>query len=127
MTTAPTLTPMSPAVARLWHQLQSEFIKETHGVATVPPGAIVLPALPADQPAYFRPGVDCTVLVIGGAGNEDTYYKRHACPDGWETSWWNPAYWSLSQSRRDAQGRSWNCSGGDYVMDDFGDLVQVPA
>lgn len=35
--------------------------------------------------------------------------------------------WRHNLEREDAQGRSWSCSGGIYVTNDFGDLVQVPA
>ena len=126
-TTVLTLVPMSTVAARLWHQLQSEVIKETHGVATVPPGAIVLPALPTDHPARFRDEYSQTTMTLGNRDNTDRYIKRHSCPKSWSADMWHPAHWRHSLEREDAQGRSWSCAGGIYVTNDFGDLVQVAA
>jgi len=128
----PALThaPMSASVAANWHQLQAETMKESHSPATVPPGATVLPALPAlaSDDYYFSHHGNTHMLAIGSSDNSDTYSKRHRCPDSWVgLVKWNPAHWTQSLCRTDAQGRAWTCSGGDYVIDDFGSLVQVPA
>lgn len=105
-----------------------EALREERQAASATPGVIVLPALPTDCPAYFRDSDNTTVLTIGDdVANHDSYTMRHRCPESWKREWWNPAHWDQHLTRRDAQGRRWNCSGGTYVMNDFGDLVEVAA
>ena len=122
------LVPVSRAVARLLHQLQAEMIKETHGLATVPPGAIVLPGV--DGAKWQFSGDDThEVLTIGGDGNSDRFTKRWLCPDSWKNSCvpWHQSHRRLNMDRTDAAGREFSHSGEVYVMDDFGSLVEVAA
>ncbi|NQW81080.1 MAG: hypothetical protein HQ445_07885 [Polaromonas sp.] len=125
--TALTLAPMSAAVAAIWHQLQAEMLKENHGLATVPAGAIVLASPTTDCPARFHHGNDYTMLTVGSCGNEDTYIKRHSRPASWSATMWHPAHWRHSMYRLDAQGRPWSAYGEPHVIDDFGSLVPVAA
>ncbi|HYW57704.1 MAG TPA: hypothetical protein VE934_12130 [Polaromonas sp.] len=126
MSAALTLAPMSPAVAKVWHKLQATMLKETHGVDTVPPGAMVLPPLPEDRPLCFRhdSSGDTVVLYMGVTGHNDAFTKYWTMPEGWE-GFWNQARWRLNRYRPGPDGNSWSTAGGAYVMDDFGDLVQV--
>lgn len=123
-----TLAPMSPAVAKVWHQLQAAMLKEAHSVDAVPAGVIVLPALPQDRTANFKPGYvgDRIILQLGCDDNEDTYTQYWSCPTGWER-FWNQSHWHLNRVRRGPDGDLWSASGGRYVVDNFGDLVEVAA
>lgn len=82
---------------------------------------------PGRRPEFY--GVRDTTVVLEIAddlGNEDAFYQRLSCPEGWSASDWNPAHWSLSQTRIDNNGRLWsNYSAKDFVVDNFGDLVEV--
>ncbi len=72
--------------------------------------------------------VDTTVImkVSDQIGNEDTFSQRLRCPESWSAKYWNPAHWSLSQTRIDNNGQTWTrYSAGDFVVDNFGDLVEV--
>ena len=121
------LTPTSPAVAKLLHALQAEMLEETHGLNVVPAGAIVLPALTTGF-AHFENEGNTTSLAIGRHPNHtDMYTVRHSRPKDWLPEWWHPARWSLHSTRTDTSGRRWASFCGTYVMNDFGDLVEVPA
>ena len=125
MTAAITLAPMSPAVAKLWHQLQAAMLQETHGLDVVPAGAIVLPPLPKTRKVNFGTGYSGSIiLTIGDGDNSDTFTKYWTMPPGWDR-FWDPAHWRLNMSRSGPDGRHWSAAGGAYVMDDFGDLVEV--
>lgn len=122
-----TLAPMSPAVAKIWHQLQAAMLKETHGLDVVPAGAIVLPPLPQDRRVSFESGYsDSTILTIGDGDNSDTFTKYWTMPPSWDR-FWNQAHWRSNFHRTGPDGLSWSASGGAYVVDDFGDLVEVAA
>jgi len=127
MSAALTLAPMSPAVAKIWHQLQAAMLKETHGLDVVPTGAIVLSPLSIGFEFRSHHDGSAIVLSIGdGRDNVDAFTKYVEMPNGWE-NFWNPAHWHLTMARTDKQGRRWSTSEGAYVMDDFGDLVPVSA
>ncbi|MDP3228490.1 MAG: hypothetical protein Q8N13_11015 [Acidovorax sp.] len=126
MSASLTLAPMSPVVAKLWHQLQAAMLKETHGLDVVPAGAIVLQPLPQDRRVTFESGCyDSTILSIGDGDNSDTFTKYWTMPPRWDR-FWDQAHWRLNVSRTGPDGPVFSASGGAYVIDDFGDLVKVP-
>ena len=136
MSAALTLVPMAPAAAKAWHTLQKLMLKGEHGLDVTPHGSIVLLPLPKpkipvptdswDGRVQFSSYETSVILTIGEAHkNRNRYTKRYSKPANWQDSWWRPEYWSLSMNRVDSDGRSWAHSGGNYVMDDFGDLVEV--
>ena len=136
MTAALTLVPMVPAAAKAWHTLQTLMLNGAHGLDVTPHGAIVLLPLPGaelpvltdswDGRVQFSSWETNAILSIGqDHHNSNRYTKRYSKPDGWKDGWWRPEYWSLTMNRVDSDGRRWSHTGGDYVMDDFGDLVEV--
>lgn len=125
MSAALTLAPMPPGVAKAWHALQAEMLKETRGLDVVPPGAIVL----SQKKAGFRFGAKHDQMgflsIVGDENSSSDQYTNYLkMPKGWE-SFWNPAHWLLQRHRTDASGNKWTSQGGTYVVDDFGFLVEV--
>ena len=82
---------------------------------------------PSISKAEFREGHAgaATVLTIGDDDNHDMYTKYWSMPSpGW-ARFWNQAHWRLNRFRSSADGAHWTASGGVYVVNDFGDLVEV--
>lgn len=136
MNTPLTLVPMTPAAAKAWHTLQKLMLKGEHGLDVAPHGAIVLlplskPELPVlmdgwdDRVRFSSDGTTVCLKIGQGPFNYNSFTKRYFKPEGWSDDWWKPQCWTFSMSRADSDGRQWLHSGGDYVMDDFGDLVEV--
>lgn len=80
--------------------------------------ALELIALPAPSPAPARFFDDCGLCVVAHPGaTEGMYFGRHQGSD--------MGRWHWHTVRRDESGRFWRTR-GVAVMDDFGDLVEVP-
>ena len=85
----------------------------------------VLPALPASAPVSFVDLPRVPTLTVGDrTGDRDNYIDWTGAP--WFTRS-RPGRWCKHMTRTDAKGRSWSCVAGEFVMDDFGFLVEVPA
>lgn len=81
--------------------------------------ALELIALPAPSPAPARFLDDCGLAFVAHRGAEEgMYFHRHG---GQTRGRW---YWHIT--RRDESGRPWRTH-GVAVMDNYGDLVEVPA
>ena len=79
-----------------------------------------------DKRVRFRDNDDTITLeVTDRVGNSVRLHQRLMCPAGWTTAIWNPAHWRLHETRVDNLGRDWSRIGGHYVIDNFGDLVEV--
>jgi hypothetical protein len=69
-----------------------------------------------------------TIKVADKAGNEVAFVKRFDVPRGWAREWWHPAHWTVHHTRICSAGLRWTATTGrDCVIDDFGNLVEVPA
>lgn len=68
-----------------------------------------------------------TLSITDSLGNGDRLYQRLQCPPEWEARHWNPAHWRLHQDRIDNLGRSWSRCAETFVVDNFGELVEVSA
>lgn len=118
------LTPVSPAVAKLLHELQAQIIREAdEAKAGTPAGAIVLEAPRYTEHTYNTWGH----RVIESKGPGGSIWLQTPFVPAPEHAWQRPGVWYGSESRRDALGREWQRSlSDDYVTDDFGTLVPVP-
>lgn len=79
------------------------------------PGAIVLAARPTTSirwcgERYYAEDRDCNTMFTAGR-----HYGGICAP-----------YWVGCERRRDAQGRLWETQNINMVMDNFGDLIEVP-
>jgi hypothetical protein len=69
-----------------------------------------------------------TIELVDKAGNEVAFIKRYECPGTWARRWWHPSHWSVHHTRICSAGLRWSATlGRDFVCDDFGNLVEVPA
>lgn len=69
-----------------------------------------------------------TIELNDQAGNESAFIKRYERPEGWAPGWWHPAHWTVHYTRICSAGLRWTATiGRDFVCDDFGNLVEVPA
>jgi len=120
------LAPVSPAVAKLLHQLQTQLIKEAdehQAIAADPMGALQSPVRRFDH---------ADRIEYQGSNGKDTWRRRRVCPQGWggaDGVPWHPSHWLIDSDRIDSAGRRWHL-GSDliltpHVMDDFGTLVPV--
>lgn len=121
------MAPVSPAMAKLLHQLQAQIIKERDQAAedARPAGTIVL--APVEAGTWKTVEFGCTngdqAMRVRSDTGAVTMYRDHL-PDG-DGRVWHPARWWGSEQRDDAQGRRWSYSLPRMVMDDFGTLVPV--
>lgn len=120
----------SPAGRQLLEALaaiQEEF-QANAASAALPEGAIVLSPLGGKSRAIYRAwhrNGERVLEIADDDGNEETYRCRRLRPDGWEPHWHHPAWWILSKTRKDTNGRTWRSHDATFVMDDFGMLVEV--
>ena len=85
-------------------------------------------ACTAQRPATFRlPLAACTHDRFGrieGRSADGSYEINLLPAHGVERC--NTQYWAY-ESRKDEHGRSWSCTQAQFAVDDFGNLVEVPA
>lgn len=130
MQTAPTpeqglvFAPVSPAVAKLLHQLQAQIIREAQERSRTLDGEISLPAVSGWR--LFDDDVDHLTWYADNHSNTRAI-RRRVKPVQWgpDTSW-HPSWYTVYVRRVDTEGRSWEHYAGDHVTDDFGTLVRVP-
>lgn len=81
---------------------------------------------PGRSVKFYSVGTTVLMEISDQIGNSDNMSQRLSCPEGWSAKYWNPAHWSLSQTRIDNNGQTWTrYAAGDFVVDNFGDLVEV--
>lgn len=110
---ATVLAPMSAIAAELLHRLQ----QEAADAAAPAPGTVTLPPVGTLRPSS---ACDGTYLAAYGSGrsNSITLLLNHGRQ--------RPAKWSGSETRYDDHGHRWERN-FYAVVDNFGDLVEVPA
>ena len=64
-----------------------------------------------------------TVIYLSQRREEPECWRNSSCMAGK----WHPSHWHGHQILIDAAGREWMNSFEDFVIDDFGTLVEVPA
>lgn len=85
--------------------------------------AITLPAAPAPTRHSFRDmSFACSLTMRNARGDEIRLQREHR-PDTTDRQ----GIWYGSESRVDSAGREWEASLPRHVIDDFGNLVAVPA
>lgn len=119
------MAPVSPAVAKLLHQLQGQIIKEAD-TRPVPTGAaIVAPRAKLTRMTYHEHGrgyrqVSCY------ADNGDSLRLQTPLVGDPDHAWERPGIWYGSERRHDDAGRGWESTmPSHYVTDNFGELVPV--
>ena len=121
---APAL-PVSPTVAKLLAQIHAEAEAQTLAALSAKDGFVVLQPVSAEG-KKVRFSTYCYMFTVRSAnGAEVAMYRDHTNEHG--SNDWHPARWWGSETLLDAQGREWRRSLPNYVMDDFGNLVEVPA
>lgn len=117
------MAPVSPAVAKLLHQLQAQMIKEAEA-AEVPPGAAILPRAKFTKQEYLDLDGHRLVTCTAADGAELRLQTPFVTDPKYQ--WQRPGVWYGSEGRIDDTGRRWQRSlGRDYVTDNFGELVPV--
>ncbi|MFC5524041.1 hypothetical protein [Polaromonas jejuensis] len=116
---------VSPEVAKLLHKLQGQIIKEA--TAALAPAEFTLPAAPVyTRHTYSDRHTHRRIESSDAAGNSIALQTHHLAKP--ELPWIRPGLWYGDETRTDAQGRCWTRTlDSNYVMDDFGTLVEVPA
>ncbi len=121
--TALVMAPVSPAIARLLHQLQAQILQELQ--AQIAPTADPMGDLQDPVASYD----DDDTIEYCAANGTDRYRRQRFCPDSWRDGGvpWHASHWRLYRTRIDSAGRSWQaCDISQvHVMDDFGYLVPV--
>jgi hypothetical protein len=115
------MAPVSPAVARLLHQLQAETIKASDVVA---PGCVIL--------ASASPPLRCTDnsesggyrRVVGEAAGRCVRLQTEYLGDP-AHPWSRPGVWYGCDARVDSEGVEWERRIDNHVVDDFGQLVPI--
>lgn len=117
------MAPVSPALAKLLHQVQAQIIREAGECAELAPdplGALQAPITRRDD------GDD---IIWRGPNGREEAKRRRFCPASWadHSVPWHPSHWRIYSSRFDRFGREWSLTGGStpHVTDDFGNLVPV--
>lgn len=89
----------------------------------------LLPRLGNDRAISCRAGHgQLTIELSDSRGNDFAFIKRYECPASWSPTWWHPAHWTVHLTRICSQGLRWTSHmPGHFVVDDFGNLVEVPA
>jgi hypothetical protein len=124
-----TLVPVSPAIAKLLHELQGQIIREaTDAAAVLPPGAVVILPSPAERASshiLHSEGRGFRCLDVTFADGCSMHLQTPCCADPeWGSS--RPGRWYGREERRDTSGSRWEHFLPDYhVMDDFGALVPM--
>lgn len=108
------LVPVSPAMAALIHQLQQE---ASDANAAPEPGSIVL-----DPAGPLRPASVCSTRYHVAYSEDYCSASIYLQPSVYLPG----GLWTGEETRRDAQGRCWTRR-IHGVINDFGDLVEVPA
>lgn len=66
--------------------------------------------------------------VTDDVGNETSMVKEFERPtDSDAARFWHPAHWAVHRTLRDERGNIWRAYLGEFIVDDFGDLVEVLA
>jgi hypothetical protein len=129
------LTPVSPALAQLLHQVQEQIIREADKARAPADADPVLSPIPSDCRVRFTSiGNDQALEVhsrdyfdgenAGAPTYSCTLYRDHFVEE-MNRDWLSPHYWRGSENRRDQHGQVWTRTLGLLVTDDFGNLVRV--
>lgn len=118
-----TAAPVSPEVAKLMHKLQGQIIKEA-SARDPAPGEVVLQAVGKTSVDFFN--VDGTVVIEiqDERGAKVALYREYQ-PSKGERSSIKPGRWWGSEYRIDTAGKKWSHTLGQFVCNDYGDLVEV--
>jgi hypothetical protein len=121
----PTQSNPSPKanVDQLIHKLQSALIQERLQAKAVPPGAVVLVAPTDFTKQRFHDGGIAVALTCTADNGCQIRLQRDYCPASAKTA----GRWYGTETRFDAAGGAWRTSAKHYVVNDFGQLVAVPA
>lgn len=114
------LVAVSPAVAELINRV----LQEARDAASAR-GALVLPPLRA---RYWEDSNTDWPQLICHNGSVD-FIRRRQCPESWRGHRympWHPSYWEVTETRVDVLGRQWSHETIRCVVDEFGDLIEVP-
>lgn len=120
------MAPVSPAVAKLLHKLQAQFIAE-NPVSAIPPGAaIVLPhSGPVNADIHYNERGGYRSITGYSYDGRSQRLQTPLCFDP-AHPWDRPGVWYGSETRLDTEGRTWTSSlPARYVCDDFGQLVPI--
>lgn len=124
------MAPVSPAVAKLLHQLQAQIIREADAArqfeAIAAPEWICLPATVKYTHSEHREGPNGhRVLVVRDAeGNQLRLQTPTCCDPNYRDL--RPGIWYGSERRVDTNGEIWQSNTVRYfTTDDFGQLVPV--
>lgn len=114
----------APRAKRL-QSLRTELLQKAENLGLVPPGASLLPACPKlTKHDYSYSSAYFSIESSDELGNEIRLQTAHK-PD---KSFERHGVWYGSETRVDSTGKKWRRGlDHDYVVDNFGDLVPVPA
>jgi len=116
---------VSPTVAKLLAQIHAEAEAQTLAALSAKDGFVVLQPVSADGKRVRYSSFTYGYTVSSSNGAEVAMYRDHI--NVHNSNSWHPAHWWGSESLVDGQGREWHRSLAKHVMDDFGNLVEVPA
>lgn len=120
------MAPVSPAVAKLLHQLQAQIINEAQD-RPVSPGAIILqPRGKLTSQNHYERGKGYRQVCCIADNGDSVILQTPFFVSAEDAPYFRPGTWYGSERRCDEDGRSWSAAlPCDYVMDDFGELVPV--
>lgn len=123
--------PFSPTAARLIDQIRAEARASLLEELSAKDAIVVLQ--PVDHESKLvRFHLDGHLTIRDERGTAIYLSQRREEPECWRTAAcmagkWHPSHWHGHQTLIDAAGREWMNSFEDFVIDDFGNLVEVQA
>ena len=123
-TVFPAAKPQRVPRAKRLQGLRTELLQKAENLGLVPPGESLLPAAPKFTQHENKDGFEYRRVMSGdGAGSEIRLQNAYQ-PAYFE----RPGRWYGHETRVDTLGRKWSRAlDHEYVIDNFGDLVPVPA
>lgn len=116
---------VSPTVAKLLAQIHAEAEAQILAALSAKDGFVVLQAMASDGDKPMFRTFGAGYIVESDNGAIVRVYRNHT--NAHNSPYWHPAHFWGSETLIDAQGREWTRRFCDHVIDDFGNLVEVPA
>lgn len=126
----PSATPFSRTAAKLIEQIQAEARAALLEELSSKDAIVVLHPVDAES-KHVRFDLEGDITIRDQRGTVIHLSRRREEPESWRDSphmagKWHPSHWLGHQTLVDASGRNWLNSFETMVMDDFGNLVELP-
>lgn len=123
-------SPFSPVAARLIAQIQAEARDALLAELSAKDSIVVLHPVDAES-KRVRFDLEGDITIRDQRGTVIHLSRRREEPESWRDSphmagKWHPSHWYGHQTLVDASGRNWLNGFETMVMDDFGNLVELP-